>query len=251
MSHDDDGENPAPRSGALTYAVMTAEARRQAALPRPTARRRREADVRTVRWWRIRTLRSISGLSTLVTALVFACLVLVICLLVGSSIMPDAWYPLVVSVGLALYGAYRLRGVPGATARTLASAACAPGPVPKRYALVYDPPWGGIALLVLFPADGGDDVQPDAVLELMPLPEPWLRFPGASKLPADLPVEPAGNLELRGARDGLPMGIPWIDGQAYWPKRSYGPDDLMGGEGRALILRLLADATAEADSIDL
>ncbi|MFE2537529.1 hypothetical protein [Streptomyces sp. NPDC059371] len=46
------------------------------------------------------------------------------------------------------------------------------------------------------------------------------------------------------------MGVPWIDGQAYWPKRSYGPDDLMGPEGRTLIARLLADATAEADSID-
>ncbi|MFC9672822.1 hypothetical protein [Streptomyces sp. NPDC056949] len=249
MSHDD-GESPAPRSGALTYAMVMAEARRQAALPRPTARSRREADVRKVRWWRVGTLRSISGLSTLITALVFTCLLLAICLLAGSWILSDAWAPLVVSMGLALYGAYRLRGVPGETARTLARAACAPGPVPKRYAVVYDPPWGGVALLVLFPAAGGDDDQPDGVLELMPFPQPWLRFAGAGKLPADLPVEPAGNLELRGPADGLPMGVPWIDGQAYWPKRSYGPDDLMGQEGRALMARLLADATAEADAID-
>lgn len=200
MSHDD-GESPAPRSGALTYAMVMAEARRQAALPRPTARSRREADVRKVRWWRVGTLRSISGLSTLITALVFTCLLLAICLLVSPWILPDAWAPLVVSVGLALYGTYRLRGVPGETARTLARAACAPGPVPKRYAVVYDPPWGGVALLVLFPAAGGDDVQPDGVLELMPFPQPWLRFVGAGKLPADLPVEP-----MRQPRTSWPSG---------------------------------------------
>ncbi|MFE6806530.1 hypothetical protein ACFVEN_33430 [Streptomyces sp. NPDC057681] len=242
MSHDD-GESPAPRSGAPTYSMLMAEARRQATLPRPTARSRREADIRQVRWWRVRTLRSISGLSTLATALVFTCLVLAIWWLVGPSIAPDAWFPLVVSIGLALYGAYRLRGALGATARALARAARAPGPAPKRYALLYDPPWGGVALLVLFPAAGSDDVRPDAVLELRPLPQTWRRFLGASKLPADLPVEPAGNLELRGPTDGLPMGVPWTDGQAYWPKRSYGSDDLIGQEGQALMARLLADAT--------
>ncbi|MGW4390449.1 hypothetical protein [Streptomyces sp. NPDC004685] len=104
--------------------------------------------------------------------------------------------------------------------------------------------------VVLFPAARGDDVRPDGVLELMPLPQPWRRFMGAGKLPADLPVEAAGSLELRGPGDGLPMGVPWIEGQAYWPKHSYGPDDLMGQEGRALMARLLADATAEADAID-
>ncbi len=60
MSHDD-GESLAPGSGALTYAMLTAEARRQAALPRPKARGRREADVRRVPWWRVRTLRGSQG----------------------------------------------------------------------------------------------------------------------------------------------------------------------------------------------
>ncbi len=249
MSHDD-GTSPTPRSGAPTYAMLMAEARRQAGLPRPTARSRREADIHKVRWWRVRMLRIISGLSTLATALVFALLLLAICWLGGPSILPDAWFPLAVSVGMALFGAYQLRGAGGETARTLARAACAPGPVPKRYALVYDPPWGGIALLVLFPAAGGDDVRPDAVLELKPLLQTWRRFLGAGKLPADLPVEPVGELELRGRTDGLPMGVPWIDGRAYWPKRSYGPDDLMGQEGRALMARLLADTTEEPDMID-
>ncbi|MEV7147075.1 hypothetical protein AB0O05_11350 [Streptomyces sp. NPDC093084] len=36
--------------------------------------------------------------------------------------------------------------------------------------------------------------------------------------------------------------FPWIDGRAYWPKRSYDPDDLKGEEGRALMDRLLVDA---------
>ncbi|MDX3258967.1 hypothetical protein PV336_06940 [Streptomyces sp. MI02-2A] len=72
---------PAP----LTYAMLTAEAGRQAALPRPKARGRREADVRRVPWWRVRTLRGISGLSTLVPALICAVLVLVIYTLVGDS----------------------------------------------------------------------------------------------------------------------------------------------------------------------
>ncbi|MER5385153.1 hypothetical protein ABT040_33590 [Streptomyces sp. NPDC002688] len=187
-------------------------------------------------------MRSISGLSTLATALVYTLLVLAIFWLAGPSIAPDAWYPLVVSAGLGLYGAHRLRGAGGATARALARAACAPGPVPKRYALMCDPPWGGIAVLVLFPAIGGDDVRPEAVLELRPLPQPWRRFLGASKLPPDLPVEPVGNLELRGRTDESPTGVPWIDGRAYWPKRSYGSDDLLREEGRALMARLLADA---------
>ncbi|MFF0189248.1 hypothetical protein [Streptomyces sp. NPDC005244] len=186
----------------------------------------------------------------MVTALIFLCLLLALCFGFGSWILPDAWFPLLVSVVLAAYGAHRLRGAPGATARALAGAACAPGPVPRRYALLYDPPWGGIAVLVLFPAAGGDDVQPDAVLELMPQPQPWLRFRGAGKIAADLPVEAAGILELRGTADGLPMmGVPWIDGHAYWPKRSYGPGDLMGQEGRAMMARLLADADEE-DEVD-
>ncbi|MGW6215145.1 hypothetical protein [Streptomyces sp. NPDC055109] len=183
-----------------------------------------------------------SGLSTMLTALVYTCLLLALCLGFGSWILPDAWYPLLLSVGLAAYGAYRLRGAPGATAKALASAACAPGPVPRRYALVYDPPRGGIAVLVLFPTVGGDDVRPNGMLELVPQPRPWRRFLGASKVSADLPVEPVGILELRGSAVGLPMDVPWIDGQAYWPKRSYGTGGLAGQEGRAVMARLLADA---------
>ncbi|MGW2819990.1 hypothetical protein ACWC24_03160 [Streptomyces sp. NPDC001443] len=238
MSYDGEG-NLAPGFGTLTYAALTAEARRQAALPRPKARVRREADVRTAPWWRVRTLRGISGLSLLVPAVIYAVAVLVIYALTGLA---EALALLVFAVGLALFGGYRLRSGGGATARALADAACAPGPVSKRYALVYDPPWGGTALLVLFPAEGGDQVRPEAVLELQPLPLPQPRFPGTRALPADLPVEPAGLLELHGRTDDSPLGVPWIDGSAYWPKRSYGPDDLKGAEGRALLERLGADA---------
>ncbi|MPY35831.1 hypothetical protein FNH09_32755 [Streptomyces adustus] len=238
MSYDGGG-NLAPGSGALTYATLTDEARRQAALPRPKARGRREADVRTVPWWRVRTLRGISGLSVLVPAVIYAVVVLAIYALTG---VPQALALLVFAAGLALFGAYRLSSGGAVTARALARAAGAPGPVAKRYALVYDPPWGGTALLALFPADGGDQVHPEAVLELrpLPLPQPW--FPGMRALPADLPVEPAGRLELRGRTEEAPLGVPWIDGHAYWPKRFFGPGDLRGAEGRALAERLLADA---------
>jgi hypothetical protein len=103
---------------------------------------------------------------------------------------------------------------------------------------------------VLFPAGSGNDVQPETVLELRPLPLPPRRFMGARRLPADLPVEPVGNLELHGRTDESPTGVPWIDGRAYWPKRSYGPDDLKSGDGQALMARLLADATEDEAAID-
>ncbi|MER6461181.1 hypothetical protein ACWC4D_03480 [Streptomyces sp. NPDC001288] len=244
MPHDG-GESPAPGSGAPTYATLAAEARRQAGLPRPRARSRREADIRGVPWWRVRTLRRISGLSTLAGAAGCAILALALCGPAGGpSAVPQALFPLAVSVGLVVYGAYRLRGGGGATARALARAACAPDPVSKRYAVLYDPPWGGVCLLVLFPVRG-EGTGPEAVLELRPLPLPPRRFLGARGLPADLPVEPVGTLELRGRTDESPAGVPWIDGRAYWPKRSYGPADLRRGEGEALMARLLADA-AEA-----
>jgi hypothetical protein len=192
-----------------------------------------------------------SGLSTLVGTVVSAILVLVIYGLVGdSSLAPQALFVLVVSIGGALYGAYLLRGGAGTTARALARAACVPGPVPKRYALLYDPPWGGTALLVLFPADGDDDDRPEAVLELRPLPQPTRRFLGARGLPADLPVDPVGHLELRGRTDESPTGVPWIDGRAYWPKRSYGPDDLKSPDGRALMARLLPDDIEDGEAVE-
>ncbi|MFE6892708.1 hypothetical protein [Streptomyces sp. NPDC057694] len=236
-----EGERPAPGGGAPTYAMLTAEARRQAALPRPAARSRREADVRRVPWWRVRTLRRMSGLSVLVPAALYTVLVLVVYGLVGSAALaPQALLTLVVSLALVVFGAVRLRGRGGASARALARAACAPGPVVRRYALLYDPPWGGIALLAVFPADGGDGVRPEAVLQLRPLPLPARRFLGARKLPADVPVEPFGELELCGRTDASPAGVPWIDGQAYWPERSYGAGDFETEQGRALMDRLSA-----------
>ncbi|GGJ58421.1 hypothetical protein [Streptomyces brasiliensis] len=55
-------------------------------------------------------------------------------------------------------------------------------------------------------------------------------------------MELAGYLEVRDRTDESPMGVPWIDGRACRPKHSYGPDDLKGEEGRALMARLLAEA---------
>ncbi|MEU6279709.1 hypothetical protein [Streptomyces sp. NPDC047028] len=95
---------------------------------------------------------------------------------------------------------------------------------------------------LLFPAGGSDHVGPEAVLELWPLPLPQPRFAGRRGLSADLPVEPVGELEVRGRTDESPLGVPWIDGCAYWPKLSCGGDDLKGERGRALVDRLLADA---------
>ncbi|WP_420033273.1 hypothetical protein ACN2WE_12045 [Streptomyces sp. cg28] len=237
----------APRSGAPTYARLTAEARRQAALPRPGARSRREADIRGVPWWRVLTLRRMSGLSSLAGAALCAVVVLAVYALAGSSeLAPRALLLLVVAIGLALHGAYRLRGAGGATARALGRAACAPDPEPQRYALVYDPPWGGTALLVLFPAAGGEEARPESILELRPLPQASRRFLGAAKLPADLPVKPVGTLELHGSTAESPMGVPWIEDRAFWPRRFYGPDDLRHGEGRALMTRLTADLPEEA-----
>jgi hypothetical protein len=63
-------------------------------------------------------------------------------------------------------------------------------------------------------------------------------------------VEPVGDLELRGRTDESPMGVPWIEGRAYWPKRSYGPDELKSAEGRALTARLLTDADYIEDAED-
>ncbi|MGW1463133.1 hypothetical protein ACWCPT_02085 [Streptomyces sp. NPDC002308] len=242
MPHDD-GESPARRFDAPTYAVLAAEARRQAALPRPKARSRGESDVRSVPWWRVETLRSMSGLSILVSGVVRVVLGLYIVVSIGfASVDLDNWYGIVGWFALALYAAYCLFGRPGTKARELARAACAPGPVHMRYALVYDPPWGGAALLALFPAGEDGEARPVGVVQLAPLLRG--RFAKSGGLPADPPVAPVGTLELRGRTDDSPCGVPWIEDRVYWPKRSWGPEFLEGPEGPALLARLL-DADAE------
>ncbi|WP_353942163.1 hypothetical protein ABII15_11295 [Streptomyces sp. HUAS MG91] len=92
-------------------------------------------------------------------------------------------FPLAVAVGLVLRGAHRLRGAGGATAWALARSACAPDTGPKRY-----------------------EVRPEAVREMRPLPQASRRFLGTAKLPADLPVEPVGTLELPCRSDDSPTG---------------------------------------------
>ncbi|MET7790736.1 hypothetical protein ABZS93_29710 [Streptomyces sp900116325] len=63
-------------------------------------------------------------------------------------------------------------------------------------------------------------------------------------------MKPTGNLELHGRTDESPMGVPWIDGRPYCPKRSYGPDDLKRGEGQTLMARLLAVAAEDAEAME-
>ncbi|MEU1088241.1 hypothetical protein ABZ401_15660 [Streptomyces sp. NPDC005892] len=195
------------------------------------------------------TLRKISGLSVLLGGATRTGLILVVCGVAGFAALGlDDWWCLLVFVALAVYGALCVYGSGGVRAKVLARAACEPDAVSMRYALVYDPPWGGAALLVVFPVGGDDEVRPEGVVELVPMP--LHRSARAGGLPADLPVEPVGDLELSGRTPELPLGVPWIDGRAYWPKRSWGPDALRGEEGRALLARLLAEDAEDAEDAE-
>ncbi|MFG2788759.1 hypothetical protein [Streptomyces sp. NPDC048419] len=83
------------------------------------------------------------------------------------------------------------------------------------------------------------------MLELQPLPLPEPRYMALRKLPADLPVGPVGTLELHGRADESPLGVPWIEGRAYWPKRSYSSADLKRPQAGAVMTVLLNEAGNE------
>ncbi|MFE0654567.1 hypothetical protein ACFVZH_39255 [Streptomyces sp. NPDC059534] len=208
----------------LTYAVLAAAARRQA-LP-GTGRARREADVRAVPWWRVRSLRHVAGLPRL---LISPVPVVTGLLMLGR---PQD-YPAVVAyaviafgVGLFLHTGRRFLASGRAAARLLARSAQAPGPVPKRYTLLFDPV-GGAPVLVLFPHGGGPEDLPEAVLRLYP--------PGTLKDPRKgLPSAPSGPVELRGRPDGTDRGepvVPWIEGRPVWPAGPY--EELRPGDPAA------------------
>ncbi|MFB6841497.1 hypothetical protein [Streptomyces sp. NPDC056361] len=208
-----------------TYAVLAAAARRQA-LP-GTGRARREADVRAVPWWRVRSLRHVAGLSRL---LISPVPVVTGLLMLGR---PED-YPAVVAyaviafgVGLVLHSGRRFLTSGRAIARLLARSARAPGPVPKRYALLFDPV-GGAPVLVLFPHGGGPEDLPEAVLRLYP--------PGTLAKPRKgLPSAPSGPVELRGLPAGTGQGelavVPWIEGRPVWPAGPY--EELRPGDPAA------------------
>jgi hypothetical protein len=214
--------------------VFAAEAERQA-IPQPRygSVRRPEADVRDVPWWRVRGFRAAAGLERLASAAVLIALAAVLWPLLGA-----AQGLLTGGAGLAilLYGGWGTltRSMPAA--RLMARAAVAPDPVPKRYTLLHDP-YDGAPLLLLFPADGGDDDPPESVVALL--------SPGTRKQPwLDLPAAAVGTAELRGRPEESPFFVPWIEGRAHWPQSPYeelNPDD---PENREFLERLVAGAVA-------
>ncbi|MEV7870983.1 hypothetical protein AB0P17_33905 [Streptomyces sp. NPDC088124] len=196
---------------AFTYAALAAEARR-APVPRPGGRYRPDLDIRAVRWWRVRTLRELSSLTAVLQSLGVAAGVGVLWLIPGDE-MP--WLTLLVggfcaAAGVTALGRLVWRGVP--TVRALVRAALAPVPVPKRYVLLNDP-YGAGPVLLFFPAHGGDDDLPEALLGVLPpgtARRPWLGLPA-----------PTGEAELRGWLDPSPAVVPWIEGRALWPRHPY------------------------------
>ncbi|MEU6974582.1 hypothetical protein [Streptomyces sp. NPDC046371] len=207
------GARPEPHARRLpTYAALAAAARRQA-LPAAGRPPRREADVRTVPWWRVRSLRRVSGLPRLLVSPVPV--VTGLLMLGRTSDYPAvvAYAVIALGVGAVLYSGRSFLASGRATAALLARAARAADPVPKRYALLFDPV-GGAPVLVLFPYGGEPEDRPEGVVRLYP--------PGTPKEPRKgLPAGPSGLVELRGGPEGAGHGgrvvVPWIEGRPLWP----------------------------------
>ncbi|MFC8789337.1 hypothetical protein [Streptomyces cinereoruber] len=197
-----------------TYARLASLAEQQ---PVP-ASRRPEADVRSVPWWRVRGLRRASGLNELLSAA--TC-----CVLVGGPLLlPMEGFQRVYLFGLGavflvllVLWTFRVLAGGAGAARLLTRAATAPVPVVRRYVLLHDPR-DDTPVLVFFPAHGGPDDLPEAVLPLTP--------PGTQKdSRLGLPPAPTGTAELRGwlnrTDDGQPVVVAWIDDRPLWPAGPY------------------------------
>ncbi|MGW5419580.1 hypothetical protein [Streptomyces sp. NPDC003943] len=198
---------PTVRPSDLTYGLLAA----YAWTPKPGSgkkpgRRRPEADARSVPWWRVRSLRRLSGLPSIALS---ALLVLV----TGALWWVQPSFKPVVTGAIALGGAgwyaYRFLTFGRPLAALFARAAAAPALVPKRYVLLRTPRGNG-PLLVVFPAGGGPDARPMGVLPLRAV---------------DVPEASVGEVELRGWLDrtaaGRPIVVPWVDGRALWPMDAY------------------------------
>ncbi|MFD8210048.1 hypothetical protein ACFV2S_27055 [Streptomyces sp. NPDC059695] len=212
---------PAPGAAGPTYATLAAHARRQAGpqgrAPRP------EKDARDVAWWRVRSLRRISGATRVLVALGF-------CAAVGAVALtgpPEEDLPKLYLLGAVVLGAlaYACHGLLTGgrhLARVMVRAATSFPPRLRRYVLLYDPR-GGAPVLVLFPVYGGPYARPEAVLPLVP--------PGPRKDPRrGLPALPVGTVGLHGWRDFTPDGrmpfvVPRIGGRPLWPAGPYAEDD--------------------------
>ncbi|MFZ4299631.1 hypothetical protein ACOZE3_17170 [Streptomyces cinereoruber] len=205
---------PAVARPVPTYERLAALAGHQP-VPGP---RRPEADVRSVPWWRVRTLRRVAGVPSVLGAL-GVCASMGGLALSGRDDFNPAQVYVTGALGAAafLFHGFRLLTSGRPTALLLARAATAPVPVVRRYALLHDPHGGPV--LVLFPAHGGPDDLPEAVLPLTP--------PGTLRKPRlGLPPAPTGTVELRGwldrADDGRPIVVAWIGDRPLWPTDPYG-----------------------------
>ncbi|MDV5146720.1 hypothetical protein R1T08_21640 [Streptomyces sp. SBC-4] len=200
MSLDEAGTAPSP-----TYALLAAEAAREVVAPGRA--HRAEADVRAVPWWRVRSLRRVSGMGEVLISGVG-------CVTAGMLASPglaDGFaIPVIVfgvlTLGIFLVSGYRLLTTGRPAALRLARAATAPQPATRRYVLLHGPA-GGRPSLFLFPDGERPDDLPDGLLMLPPA--------------GPLPSAPTGAVELHGwldrADSGLPVVVPWVDGRPLWP----------------------------------
>ncbi|MFE7583783.1 hypothetical protein ACFU5Y_19775 [Streptomyces gardneri] len=223
---------PRPPLSGPTYAVLAAHAQRQAEAPGKAPRP--EADVREVPWWRVRSLRRIAGVTSVLIALVF-CAAMGAVALTGppERDLPKLFFAGAVSLAGLVFSGYRMLTAGLPTVRVLARAATTFTPAPRRYVLLYDP-HGGAPVLVFFSMHGGLDETPEGVLPLVP--------PGPPKHPRrGLPALPVGPAGLHGWRDFTRGGdvfvVPWIDGRPLWPA---GPYRKAGGKGFPALLDRLA-----------
>ncbi|ALO09425.1 hypothetical protein AQF52_3831 [Streptomyces venezuelae] len=224
--------DPCPPPSGPTYAVLAAHAQRQAEPPGKAPRP--EADVREVPWWRVRSLRRIAGVTSVLIALGF-CTAMGAVALTGPSErdLPKLFFAAAVSLAGLVFSGYRMLTAGLPMVRVLARAATTFTPVPRRYVLLYDP-HGGAPVLVFFSMHGGLDETPEGVLPLVP--------PGPPKHPRrGLPALPVGPAGLHGRRDltrnGDAFVVPWIDGRPLWPS---GPYREAGGKGFPALLDRLA-----------
>ncbi|MFD6322968.1 hypothetical protein ACFWOL_08845 [Streptomyces sp. NPDC058442] len=193
-------------SADLSYTAWAKPAPRSPALS-PGSLRRSEADIRTVPWWRVRSLRKLSHLEE---ALVGAA-----CLLIMSSLWwftgeggAAVIFSVVVGGVMVAVGTRHAASHGLADVRRLVQAARAPVPVLRPYVLVHDP-CDGRPVLVLFPAHAGPDAQPEAVLAV--------HSPGPEGKPRQGLPDPVGTADLRGWLDEEPTVVPWIENRAFWP----------------------------------
>lgn len=201
-----DGTADAEKPADLTYAAWTELARRTAVPPSESIRRR-EADVRAVPWWRVRTLWKMSRLGGVLLGASGALATFLWWRFTGEADV-RVFTVMVAGGVMAVISGWRAKSRGLAAVRRLVRAAQAPVPVLRPYVLVHDP-HGGVPVLVLFPAHAEPDTLPDAVLAVRPPgpdKRPWLGLP-----------DPVGTADLRGWLDDEPTVVPWIEERALWP----------------------------------